>query len=67
MRLDKYLSDCKFASRSETKELVKKGRVRIDGVIAKKSNENVDVNSCVEVDGERVIYKEFIFTCKSLF
>lgn len=61
MRLDKYLSDCKFSCRSETKELVKKGRVRIDGMIAKKSSDNVNEDSCVEVDGERVIYKKFIY------
>lgn len=61
MRLDKYLSDCRAASRSETKSLVKQGRITVDGVRAKKSNDNVNESSIVEIDGERIVYREYIY------
>ena len=49
MRLDKYLADMKVGSRSEVKEYIRKGYVRVDGKIIKdagfqmKGNENVTI------------------------
>ncbi len=35
MRLDKCLADCGVATRSELKEMIRKGRVRVDNVVAR--------------------------------
>ena len=35
MRLDKYLADMSLGSRKDVKELIKKKRVFVDGVLAK--------------------------------
>ncbi|MCH5185394.1 MAG: rRNA pseudouridine synthase [Oscillospiraceae bacterium] len=61
MRLDKYLSDCRAALRSETKELVKQGRITIDGIRAAKSSDKVSEASIVRIDGLRVEYKKYIY------
>ena len=36
LRLDKYLADMKVGSRAEVKQIMKKGRITVDGVIVKK-------------------------------
>ena len=62
MRLDKMLSNSGVGSRKDIKNLVKAGVVEINGTVASKSdiqiNENTDI---VTVDGERVVYKEFVY------
>lgn len=62
MRLDKMLSNSGIGSRKDIKNLVKAGVVEINGTVASKSdiqiNENTDI---VTVDGERVVYKEFVY------
>lgn len=61
MRLDKFVS--RFAdSRSEAKNIIKKGRVSVDGVIIKETGYIIDENNAtVELDGEKLSYKEFIY------
>ncbi len=55
MRLDKFLSEANVASRKELKTMIRQGRVRVDGVTAKKPEDKVDENtSCVTVDGARI-------------
>ena len=55
------LSHMGIASRKELKRVISKGRVTIDGVAARAGKEQIDVDkNIVEVDGVRVIYKEFI-------
>lgn len=61
MRLDKFLSDCRISSRSETKELVKQGRITIDGTRALKSSDKADTSSIVMIDGEIIKYQEYIY------
>ncbi len=61
MRLDKYLSDCEIATRTETKKLVRQGRIKINGAPAIKSSDKVDESSDVEIDGEKVVYKKNIY------
>lgn len=62
MRLDKFMTSCGAATRSEVKKLVKSGRITIDGVLAKKSDEKVDENNAVIcLDGEILVYREFIY------
>ncbi|MDR3824674.1 MAG: pseudouridine synthase [Clostridia bacterium] len=61
MRIDKYISGCGYASRKDVKKLIKQGLVFIDGEVCKKPEEQTDENSIVEVDGERLIYREFVY------
>ena len=60
MRIDKYISGCGYASR-KMKKLIKQGLVFIDGEVCKKPEEQTDEDSIVEVDGERLIYREFVY------
>ena len=61
MRIDKYISGCGYASRKDVKKLIKQGLVCIDGEVCKKPEEQTDEDSIVEVDGERLIYREFVY------
>ena len=61
MRIDKYISGCGYASRKDVKKLITQGLVFIDGEVCKKPEEQTDEDSIVEVDGERLIYREFVY------
>lgn len=62
MRLDKYLAHAGYGTRKEVKELIRKSRVTVNGVIQKKDdikiNENVDE---VCVDDQKVHYQRFVY------
>lgn len=59
LRLDKYLADAGLGTRSEVKQMVRKGRITIDGAICKQSDVKVDTESmAVCVDGRAVSYAE---------
>ena len=59
MRLDKYLADMSLGSRKDVKELIKKKRVFVDGVLAKSGDQKVGETSEVRVDGEVVHYVSY--------
>ena len=60
VRLDKYLADMGIASRKELKQIIKSGRVSIDGVAVKVPETKFDPESCVvAMDGETLCYKKF--------
>lgn len=59
MRLDKYLAHMGFGTRSEVKDIIKKGYVNIDGETIKKADYKVDANTIVYVDDEPVSYIEY--------
>ena len=42
MRLDKFLCETGFGTRSQVKELLKKGQVTVNGVAAKKPEQKID-------------------------
>ncbi|MCR5428831.1 MAG: rRNA pseudouridine synthase [Lachnospiraceae bacterium] len=52
MRLDKYLADCGIGTRSEVKEIVRKGRVCVNGTVVKDSGAAVSEADSVSVDGK---------------
>lgn len=55
MRLDKFLSEAKVASRKELRNMIRAGRVRVDGEVARTPEEKVDEsNQCITVDGQPV-------------
>lgn len=62
MRLDKLLAHCGFGTRKEVKDIIKKGYVQVNGITIKKDKTHVDPD-CDEVfvDGEKVIYEEFVY------
>lgn len=61
-RLDKIVSNFGFGTRREVKELVRKGRVKVDGIVAKDSGMHIDPEaSTVEIDGKLLNYRKFIY------
>ena len=59
MRLDKFLADLKYGTRSEVKTLIKKGHIQINDEIIKKADYKVDESTIVYVDGEPVQYVQY--------
>lgn len=61
-RLDKILANSGYGSRKEAKALVKKKLIEVDGVIAKDSAMQVDIEKNeVKVDGKVIKYRKFIY------
>ena len=57
MRLDKYLADMGKGTRSQIKEAARKGRIQINGVITKKPDTKVNVETdTIVFDGNLVAY-----------
>ncbi|MFG6325629.1 MAG: rRNA pseudouridine synthase [Lachnospiraceae bacterium] len=60
IRLDKFLADMSAGTRSQAKELISKGKVRLNGNIVKdasvKLNKNTDI---VEIEGVKTKYCEY--------
>ena len=60
MRLDKYLVAMQAGSRSEVKELCKKGLVTVNGIICKQSDTKIDENKDeVICRGHRLSYEKY--------
>ncbi|MCX7920443.1 MAG: rRNA pseudouridine synthase [Clostridia bacterium] len=61
-RLDKVLSNFGYGTRSEIKQIVKQGIVKVDGKTVKDSSMHVDPkNSVIEIGTEVLNYREFIY------
>jgi 16S rRNA pseudouridine516 synthase len=62
MRLDKLLAHSGYGTRSEIKLLVKRGGVQVNRKKAKDSGQQVNPEQDeVLVDGEKVVYREFVY------
>ncbi|MDR0270644.1 pseudouridine synthase [Paenibacillus sp.] len=62
LRLDKILTHVGYGSRSEIKKYVKQGLIMVNGARAKDSGMHVHPETdIILLDGERIIYKEFIY------
>ena len=60
LRLDKYLADMQVGSRTEVKQMIKKGRIGVDGTKALKPELKIDIDSAkVTVDGQLIGYAEY--------
>ena len=60
LRLDKYLADMQVGSRTEVKQMIKKGRINVDGAKALKPELKIDIeNAKVTVDGQLIGYAEY--------
>jgi 16S rRNA pseudouridine516 synthase len=61
-RIDKILGNLGYGSRSDLKKIVKQGRITLNGSIVKDSGVQADPElDIIEVDGERVVYRKFIY------
>ncbi|MEX2414567.1 MAG: pseudouridine synthase [Paenibacillaceae bacterium] len=61
-RLDKVLAHMGIGTRSELKKIVKQGRIQVNGHIVKDAGLQITPEvDHIEVDGERIPYKEFIY------
>ena len=61
-RLDKILANSGVGTRREVKNLVRWGAVRVDGKTAKTADMKVDPEkSRISVNGQRVVYREFLY------
>lgn len=62
MRLDRFLSECAVATRSEAKKAIRAGAVSINGVGVRQGDASVDPDTdAVFFRGERVIYRKYIY------
>ena len=60
IRLDKYLADMGLGTRSQVKDIIKKGKININGIVVKDSNQKIDSDKdMVYVDGNPIFYEEF--------
>lgn len=62
MRLDKFLSHTGFGSRKEVKQLLKKKKVFVNGMIQIKGEYSVDLEKDeITVSGEKVTYRKHVY------
>ena len=60
LRLDKYLADMQVGTRSEVKQMIRKGLVTVDGLVIKKPEEKVDYESQVVTCGGVIVsYQQY--------
>ena len=61
-RLDKILSEAGVAGRKELKDMIRAGRVQVDGVVVSKADQKFDENNVtITVDGEIVDTEQFVY------
>ncbi len=62
MRLDKFLSECGFGTRTDVKKLIKSGRVEVEGISPIRPETHIDEQSAnVFVDGKLTVYRRFVY------
>lgn len=61
MRLDKLVSDSIGITRKDSKNLIKKGLVSVNGEIIKDAGANVNETDELVIEGKRAEYKKFIY------
>ena len=62
MRLDKFLCENGCGTRSQVKQLVKQGRVCVNGIPCKAADQKIEENSdAVSVDGRELSYTKFVY------
>lgn len=62
MRLDKFLCETGFGTRSQVKAFLKKGMVVVNGETAKRPEQKIDENAdTVICNGQRAVYAAFVY------
>ena len=60
MRLDKLLSELGVASRKELRDIIRRGRVRVDGAVVTAPEQKVDAErNEISLDGEVLRWQRF--------
>ncbi|MCR5032390.1 MAG: rRNA pseudouridine synthase [Lachnospiraceae bacterium] len=59
IRLDKYLCEVNIGTRSEVKELIRKGRITVNGDVCKSPDRKINESETVCLDGQTVSYAVF--------
>ena len=54
MRLDKFLSESGAVSRREGKQMIRDGRVTVDGTVVREPEQKIDSDSHIVADGREV-------------
>ena len=62
IRLDKFLCEVEIGTRSQVKEMIKKGMVSVDGEVIKKADYKFDETAAkVSVNGTVVSYQKYYY------
>lgn len=61
MRLDRFLAEMGVGTRNEVRKEIKSGRVSVDGHTIKDPGCKVQTDSLVELNGEPILYEEFVY------
>lgn len=61
MRLDKYLAESLGCTRSESRELIRKGRVTVDGAVCKKADAQLAGGETVAAGGRPLAHQAFVY------
>ena len=62
MRLDKFLCETGFGTRSQVKEMLKKGQVTVNGVSAKKPEQKIDEHKDrITCQGKTASYEKYVY------
>lgn len=59
MRLDKYLADMSLGTRSEVRELIRKGKITVNGKTVKDASLQIRESDSVACEGQEVSYVEY--------
>ena len=59
VRLDKFLSDMKAGTRSQVKNLIRKGRISVNGAVIKSPGYKVSEKDCVMEGDHQVSYRKY--------
>ena len=59
IRIDKLLADCGLGTRSEVKNIIKAGRVCVDGEVVKDAGFKAESTAAVTVDGRSIIHEAY--------
>lgn len=62
MRLDKYLCELNTGSRSQVRELIRKGLVSVNGLVVRQADHKIEEEKdCVAVRGKELAYRKFVY------
>ena len=61
MRIDKYLSECSQFSRKELRDIIRKGRVTVNGSVVRDFAMHIDTDAQVAIDGVVARYRKYIY------
>lgn len=62
VRLDKYLCDAGAGTRSEVKEIIKRGQVKVNGEVCKRPEQKVEESTAVvDCYGQTIVYEEHTY------